>query len=63
MLPFAPSDEALEQAWERHRTLAAEAMANPTLITDRKHMEARALAENEFKRMFLRANAAMGSAQ
>lgn len=50
VLPTLP---AVEAAWDRYRALMAPLVDNPRLALNRRHMEALARAEREWKDAFL----------
>jgi hypothetical protein len=54
VLPFCPSVEELDAAWERHAALARATMVNPRLLLNRAHMQEVAQAERAFKNLYLR---------
>ena len=45
--------ESADVAWEQYRSLAIRLSCDPHLLTDRRHMEAMARAERDWKRAFL----------
>jgi hypothetical protein len=53
-----PTIPAVDAAWERFRALAAPIADDPTLLSNRSHMEALARAERDWKAAFLALEAA-----
>jgi hypothetical protein len=52
-LAVIPTPAAVDAAWARWRALAIQISCDPSLVTNRNHMEEMARAERDWKEAFL----------